>query len=362
MKTPANKYLEIEYKYKTQRDKWDAFVTKCRIFNPVSELRTGGPDTYYTKGTQTLRWRYGEDISQLTMKSRMSNWSPLVRTELEINLERQSPRNIISFIHSLGFKKLFRIYKDCHIFWFATEEGKVSVVIYRVIAKNREDAYFIEIEAEKGQSLKTSKGLIRMWQERLGLTSTQRSAETLLEIYSEQRTELFGDNFYYKCETEACDAPGTIGGLCGKCVAKKYRVNNPEKVKEACRKWRSVPKNKLKIMEDHASIKGRYRALRYEARSRGLSLGISQKEYENIVSPNICTYCGGALGRYGSGLDRKNNALGYEKDNVLPCCGVCNVMRGDRVSVSEMRAIIGVLKSTRQCEGVWDSYRRRMKR
>ena len=32
---------------------------------------------------------------------------------------------------------------------------------------------------------------------------------------------------------------------------------------------------------------------------------------------------------YHSGVDRIDSSKGYTKDNVVPCCGKCNRMKGD---------------------------------
>lgn len=39
-----------------------------------------------------------------------------------------------------------------------------------------------------------------------------------------------------------------------------------------------------------------------------------------------CSYCGANINTIG--LDRINNNLGYEKNNVVPCCKICNYAKG----------------------------------
>lgn len=39
-----------------------------------------------------------------------------------------------------------------------------------------------------------------------------------------------------------------------------------------------------------------------------------------------CTYCGGEIETVG--LDRVDNARGYERDNLAACCSMCNQIKG----------------------------------
>lgn len=56
---------------------------------------------------------------------------------------------------------------------------------------------------------------------------------------------------------------------------------------------------------------------------------------ENITSKS-CIYCGDTEN---VGCDRIDNSKGHTKDNVVPCCGECNLTRGNRFSLEEMLKI-----------------------
>lgn len=108
--------------------------------------------------------------------------------------------------------------------------------------------------------------------------------------------------------------------------SKKWRVANPSTLKARVLRYHAKPANKL-------------RALRTQARNRGLACTLTIDEYAALVGPNRCAYCEGTLSTYGSGLDRLDNGRDYEAGNVVPCCADCNDVRSDRFSPEEMLVI-----------------------
>lgn len=66
-----------------------------------------------------------------------------------------------------------------------------------------------------------------------------------------------------------------------------------------------------------------------------------------IVKP--CVYCGTTAAN--RGLDRIDNSLPHIKGNVQTACGECNVMRGDRFTVDEMKLIGAVVAQIRATRG-----------
>jgi hypothetical protein len=60
-----------------------------------------------------------------------------------------------------------------------------------------------------------------------------------------------------------------------------------------------------------------------------------------------CSYCGGPLPTAGAGLDRLDNSKGYDLDNVVPCCGDCNRLRGDRLTPEETRVAVQAIQQYR---------------
>lgn len=64
----------------------------------------------------------------------------------------------------------------------------------------------------------------------------------------------------------------------------------------------------------------------------------SRKEYYEIIAIGECIYC---HMKGDIGADRIDNNKGHEKDNIVPCCVVCNRARSNYFTVEEMKEIIG---------------------
>jgi len=79
---------------------------------------------------------------------------------------------------------------------------------------------------------------------------------------------------------------------------------------------------------------------KYEAKKRGYDWNLTKKQFKKITQQN-CYYCGirpnqsclsknpQCNGDYiHNGIDRVDNTKGYTIDNVVPCCGICNMAKG----------------------------------
>lgn len=123
---------------------------------------------------------------------------------------------------------------------------------------------------------------------------------------------------------------------------KKWYYENHEEVK--CRKR----ENRIKYRDDYLhytkdrrnkikyTVKYRFTQAKSTAKGRDLDWDISFECYDELIQ-NPCHYCFNSLHKEtGVGLDRINNNIGYNLNNVLPCCGSCNKIRGDNLTVEEM--------------------------
>ena len=111
--------------------------------------------------------------------------------------------------------------------------------------------------------------------------------------------------------------------------AKKWRADNPEKVKEI--------KKQKKINLD-------YKITTYKncALNKGLEFTLTDDETVELIK-NKCYYCN-EFGEYGiTGIDRIENSKGYIKENVVSCCEMCNFMKGslnDYVFIKKIEHIL----------------------
>lgn len=85
-------------------------------------------------------------------------------------------------------------------------------------------------------------------------------------------------------------------------------------------------KERAKNARFNNSPKGRWRAYKYAARTRGIRFGLSFMEFMAFWG-RPCFYC--AYPIVTIGLDRINNRKGYAPGNVRACCMYCNRSKAD---------------------------------
>ena len=62
------------------------------------------------------------------------------------------------------------------------------------------------------------------------------------------------------------------------------------------------------------------------AEKRGLEFNLSESDFENNKRL-ACEYCGSLLDK--ARFDRVDNQNGYCKENIVPCCTLCNFLKND---------------------------------
>jgi hypothetical protein len=107
--------------------------------------------------------------------------------------------------------------------------------------------------------------------------------------------------------------------------SQKYREANRQKLIDRNTKWREENKDKVKeyFIKRRTTIEYKYQKYIYGAKSRKYLFNLTLEDFRKILS-NPCHYCGTESK---IGIDRKDNKVGYQLDNCLPCCKDCNYFK-----------------------------------
>lgn len=81
-----------------------------------------------------------------------------------------------------------------------------------------------------------------------------------------------------------------------------------------------------KIINDIVVI-NKYSDIKYKAGKRNIEFNISAAEFKSIMRFK-CNYCSNS-NHNSNGLDRIDSTKNYVVNNVVPCCGVCNIMKNN---------------------------------
>lgn len=136
-----------------------------------------------------------------------------------------------------------------------------------------------------------------------------------------------------RCETHALNEAkaGTSRSI------KKWKHNNSNKVTLLNKKW----SEKFPLRKRFSHAKG-------IAKSRNYECLISRERFIELWN-QPCNYCDKSiLLETGIGLDRLDNKLGYVESNIVPCCGDCNYIRGDKLTPDEMKVAMAAVINFRK--------------
>lgn len=125
----------------------------------------------------------------------------------------------------------------------------------------------------------------------------------------------------------------------------RYRAN-PKRTLARNKMWRM--KNAKGVRKYQLSFTRRLSQLISRGKKRGLPVTLTLDQYQQLLAGSNCIYCGNDLPQIGCALDRKDSDLGYTFENCVPCCRICNSIRGpDYISYSEMFEVVTLLKKLR---------------
>ena len=125
-----------------------------------------------------------------------------------------------------------------------------------------------------------------------------------------------------------------VKGISAKKIAKKLQISDMTvasylKKLDIPLKWkkRHCPR-KDRELHYKGILESFYLNYRYGAKTRNYSFELTLCEFESLVT-KPCFFCGRPPSQKKSkylfsGIDRSDNTMGYEPNNVRPCCGICN--------------------------------------
>lgn len=93
--------------------------------------------------------------------------------------------------------------------------------------------------------------------------------------------------------------------------SKEYYMKNKDKIKEVKNRYRISPK-------------GRLLTYKQSAKKRGYDFLLNPEDFTKLLGSK-CHFCGVTKA---NGIDRIDSKKGYIYGNVLPCCKICNFMKG----------------------------------
>jgi hypothetical protein len=134
--------------------------------------------------------------------------------------------------------------------------------------------------------------------------------------------------------------------ICGKlCEVRSYSLLRHKTKSCGCKK-KELISLKLTKKNNSSNITQLYNTYKNQAKIRNYSWNLSKEQFVLLTEKN-CFYCGkepsselkkshfnGDHILLYNGIDRKNNNIGYEIDNVVTACGICNKAKNN-LSIEE---------------------------
>lgn len=103
---------------------------------------------------------------------------------------------------------------------------------------------------------------------------------------------------------------------------------------------------KRKPSHQKRPFEARYNMLCSVARHRKLAIELTYEQYLTFTTELACHYCRREINweLLRSNLDRKDNALGYSRENCVVCCKPCNYLKANKFSYEQMMRLSPILQ------------------
>lgn len=149
-----------------------------------------------------------------------------------------------------------------------------------------------------------------------------------------------------RCHTERLSTIGKDVGLDSRRVGELLKALGVERKRHSYGKF-AKPYEALYNILIAEAVRG----------TRTVPVSLSYEEFLSFTNTKTCHYCNAGvlwaerirhLGREGTNLDRKDNALGYSVDNCVVCCSSCNRAKGAQFTYEEFMMLSPTLKNIQE--------------
>ena len=176
---------------------------------------------------------------------------------------------------------------------------------------------------------------------RLGLQRIKPSNNPSRRTYSNSQLQWLQNNYDSVSYSDIMDHFPSHSWQQIQRIAKSRGIELKQKYNN---KFQNLKEYQQKIGIKAKGINKIYSRYRASARERGYSFNISKELFSYLIE-QPCYYCGTKPKNkytdsgypnefyYHNGIDRINNEIGYEDDNVIPCCTDCNVAKGTKTQL-----------------------------
>ena len=185
-------FIEFETKYKMKPEDVHKFkrIVEEKFYDYNEFVYVESDDVYYVKGNDFLRYRYNprnlNDRAELTFKTKLKESNNIIRKEVNLRVDGNSPKVVKEMANALGYERNFKISKTVHIYKFE----EVTLAFYSVIEENGNTNHFMEFEVSEDEIVNYTKdycwSIIRVHEEGfkpLGITARKRLKKSLFEMY-----------------------------------------------------------------------------------------------------------------------------------------------------------------------------------
>lgn len=132
---------------------------------------------------------------------------------------------------------------------------------------------------------------------------------------------------------------------------RQYRKEHQSEYREKKRNYYQEKKELILLGNSkwRQTLNGKYVSYRNSANQRKIDWNLTKEDFEKFWQLD-CYYCGDKISTIG--IDRKNSSIGYEIENILPCCSNCNIIKMDSTYDEHINRIIKIYNNLKLWEHI----------